>query len=208
VVDPAAPRKEKEGAIQMMPKTIKTNHSFVALVILSMVAGLLLWARPSYAADLTVTNTNDCGAGKAEADCMHLGTQIEPIMLSNDDGLGIDWHDSREKEVRRDTSVTWRWDIHASQSGPHYLILNLKQRVNTQAGGEMQRSFEESPFDDYIVRVHATRRLVFANFLGNNWQVFVPIFLTLLTAIVIPLAVFWWKRRNRPGGPGSTSDPG
>jgi hypothetical protein len=94
------------------------------------------------------------GAGKA--DCMHLGTQIEPIMLSNDDGL--DWHDSREKEVRRDTSVTWRWDIHASQSGLQYLILNLKQRVNTQAGGEMQRSFEESPFDDYMVRVHATRR--------------------------------------------------
>ena len=65
------------------------------------------------------------GAGKAEADYMHLGTQIEPIMLSNDDGLGLDWHDSREKEVRRDTSVTWRWDIHASQSGLQYLILNL-----------------------------------------------------------------------------------
>ena len=145
------------------------------------------------------------GAGKAEADCMHLGTQIEPIMLSNDDGLGIDWHDSREKAVRRDTSVTWRWDIHASQSGAHYLILNLKQRVNTQAGGEMQRSFEESPFDDYFVRVHATRRQIFTDFLDNNWQVFVPVFLTLLTAIVIPLVVFWWRRRNRPGGPGSVS---
>jgi hypothetical protein len=54
--------------------------------------------------------------------------------------------------------------------------------------------------------VHATRRQIFANSLGNNWRGFVPVFLTLVTAIVIPLAVFWWKSRNRPGGPGSTPD--
>jgi hypothetical protein len=145
------------------------------------------------------------GAGKAEADCMHLGTQIKPIMRSNDDGLSIDWHDVHEKEIRSDTSVSWTWGIRASQSGPHYLILNLEQYVITEAAGEERRSFEESPFDDYIVRVHATRWQILTSFLGGNWQVFVPVFLTLLTAIVIPLVVFFWRRRNRPHGPGGVS---
>jgi hypothetical protein len=145
------------------------------------------------------------GAGKAEADCMHLGTQIKPIMLSNDDGLSIDWHDAHEKEIRSDTSVSWTWGIRASQSGAHYLILHLEQYVSTEAAGEERRSFEESPFDDYIVRVHATRWQIVTSFLGGNWQVFVPVFLTLLTAIVIPLVVFFWKRRNRPRGPGGVS---
>ena len=145
------------------------------------------------------------GAGKAEADCMHLGTQIKPIMLSNDDGLSIDWHDVHEKEIRSDTSVSWTWGIRASQSGVHYLILHIEQYVTTEAAGEESRSFEESPFDDYIVRVHATRWQIFTSFLGGNWQVFVPVFLTLLTAIVIPLVVFFWKRRNRPRGPGGVS---
>ena len=145
------------------------------------------------------------GPGKAEADCMHLGTQIEPIMLSNDDGLSIDWHDAHEKEIRSDTSVSWTWGIRASQSGAHYLILHLEQHANTGETGEVRRSFEESPFDDYIVRVYATRWQIITSFLGGNWTVFVPIFLTLLTAIVIPLVVFFWKRRNRPRGPGDVS---
>lgn len=46
-----------------MATKIKDRHFFVALVVLAMVAGLMLGERPSYADDLTVTNTNDEGAG-------------------------------------------------------------------------------------------------------------------------------------------------
>jgi len=46
-------------------QTTKTNHYFMALVVLALGATMLLTAsKPSYAnASFTVTNTNDSGAG-------------------------------------------------------------------------------------------------------------------------------------------------
>jgi hypothetical protein len=143
------------------------------------------------------------GAGKVEANCLQLGDEMEP-KITSDEGLHIRWFDERRQSVRRDASITWRWDIFASQTGNQALFLNITQYAATSKG-ERIRSFEESPYEG-SVHVSATRLEEFADFIDRRWQVLVPIFLTLLTAIVIPLVVSWWKRRNRPGEPAARSD--
>jgi hypothetical protein len=41
------------------------------------------------------------------------------------------------------------------------------------------------------------------DFVTHRWSVLVPICLTILTAIIIPFLLPWWKRRNQPSEPGN-----
>jgi hypothetical protein len=150
-------------------------------------------------------------AGETEAGCLRLGNQMEPEITS-DDGLDITWYDNRRQDVSAESSTTWRWDIGASERGDHPLFVIVTayvfpEYVEPESGtpeGITRRI--EQPLYEGNVLVGATRWQIFTDFLSNQWQVLVPVFLTLLTAIVIPLVVFWWKRRNRPHGPGGVSD--
>jgi len=150
------------------------------------------------------------GAGETEAGCLRLGNQMEPEITS-DDGLDITWYDNRSQDVSAESSTTWRWDIGASERGDHPLFLIVTayvfpEYVEPESGTPEGRTRRiEQPLYEGNVLVGATRWQIFTDFLGNQWQVLVPVFLTLLTAIVIPLVVFWWRRRNRPGGPGGVS---
>jgi hypothetical protein len=138
------------------------------------------------------------GAGRVEAHCLQLAAQMEP-KITSDSGLGIKWHDNRKQYVRRDTRTIWRWDISASERGRHPLDLNVTAYVSSplEAGG--LRSIEDPLFDDYI-NVRATAWELSTDFVARNWPVLVPI-LTILTAIVFPYVVPWWKRRNQPSAP-------
>jgi hypothetical protein len=137
------------------------------------------------------------GAAKVEANCLHLGDEMKPNIAS-DEGLEIKWFDERRKSVRRDASITWDWYVGASQRGPHPLFLDITQYVSTSNGGSF-RSFEDSPFTGSVY-VSATWGEVFMDFLAHQWKVLVPIFLTILTAIIIPFVIVpWWRRRHQPG---------
>ena len=150
------------------------------------------------------------GAGETEAGCLRLGNQMKPEITS-DDGLEITWNDNRRQDVSAESSTTWRWDIGASERGDHPLFVIVTayvfpEYVEPESGTPEGRTRRiEQPLYEGNVLVDATWWQIFTDFLGNQWQVLVPVFLTLLTAIVIPLVVFWWKRRNRPGGPGGVS---
>ena len=111
-----------------------------------------------------------------------------------------------KKDVLDYKSITWRWDIFASERGEHPLYLNVTGYVYSSLEGGRFRTFNQAPplFDDYIT-VEATRWEVFTDFVASRWPVFVPIFLTILTVIIIPLVVFWWKRRNQPSAPRDSS---
>jgi hypothetical protein len=118
------------------------------------------------------------GPGKAQAECMHLGRQIKPRLVSDDEGLDINWLTERKQTVLRDASVTWRWNIKANQTGSHRLILRLSltEYTYTRPEKEVPLPFPVSPFDDYVIHVNATRWQVLTDFLDNQWQVFVPVF--------------------------------
>ena len=143
------------------------------------------------------------GAGATEAGCLRLGNQMKPGITS-DDGLEITWYDNHRQYVSAETSTTWRWEIGANERGSHPLYAIVTAYVEPEAPGDRTRQIEE-PLYEGRIHVGATRGQIFTDFLGNQWQVFVPVFLTLLSAVVIPLVVFWWRRRNRPGGPGGGS---
>jgi hypothetical protein len=131
---------------------------------------------------------------------------MEP-MITSDGGLDIRWFDETQKSVRRDESIAWRWGIGASEIGSHPLYLNVRQYAYTSQG-ESRRPFEDPLFDETI-NVTATRGEVFADFIAHRWSVLVPIFLTILTAIIIPFVLPWWRRRNQPSEPrtGSSDVP-
>jgi hypothetical protein len=139
------------------------------------------------------------GAAKAEAHCMQLGDQMEALYIPDDD-LDITALDDRKKEVQLDKPITWSWDIGASERGQHLLSLNVKAYVYTKTQGGRPRTIPHDPplFDDYI-NVSATWWEVFTDFVARNWPVLVPIFLTILTAIIIPFVLLpWWRRRHQP----------
>jgi hypothetical protein len=150
------------------------------------------------------------GAAKAEAHCMRLGDQMEALYLPDDD-LDITPLDDPKKEVQLDKPITWSWDIEARERGQHLLSLNVTAHVYSSTQGGRFRAVPQSPplFDDYIT-VSATRWEVFAAFVARNWSVLVPIFLTILTAIIIPFVIVpWWRRRHQPDdlGDGSSGVP-
>src|SRR5918998_3996882 len=142
------------------------------------------------------------GAGKAEAHCLHLGNQMEAYFIPSGDDLVIRPLNKRSKDVQGESATTWSWNISASERGRHPLLLNVTLYSKTQSGGGTTRSIEQNPplFDDYI-NVSAAPGEVFTDFLARSWPALVPIFLTVLTAIIIPLVVFRWKRRNQPSAP-------
>ncbi|MBA2534578.1 MAG: hypothetical protein H0V21_06170 [Rubrobacter sp.] len=131
--------------------------------------------------------------------CMQLGGKMEAYFVPNDD-LTIESIDPREQDVQKDTSTTWRWDVFASKRGPHTLYLNVAAQVYSSSEGGGYRSVPQKPylFNDQI-NVSATRRELFTDFVARRWSVLVPIFLTIMTAIIIPFVILpWWKRRNQP----------
>jgi hypothetical protein len=138
------------------------------------------------------------GAAKAEAQCIQLGDKMKALLIP-DGELDITPLDNRKKNVELEEPITWRWDIVASEVGPHLLSLNVTAYVDTRTQGGGYRTVQQDPplFDDYI-NVSATQWELFTDFVAHRWSVLVPIFLTILTAIIIPFALPWWKRRNQP----------
>ncbi len=120
-------------------------------------------------------------------------------LLIPDGELDIIPLDNRKKDVKLEEPITWRWDIVAREVGPHLLSLNVTAYVDTRTQGGGYRTVQQDPplFDDYI-NVSATQWELFTNFVADRWSVLVPIFLTILTAIIIPFVLPWWKRRNQP----------
>jgi hypothetical protein len=144
------------------------------------------------------------GAAEAEAHCMQLGSQMEALYVPDDD-LDITALDKPKKEVQLDKPTTWSWDIGANVGAseldsPHLLSLNVTAYVYSPEQGGGSRAIPQDPplFDDYI-NVSATWWEVFTDFVARNWPVLVPIFLTILTAIIIPFVLLpWWRRRHQP----------
>jgi hypothetical protein len=144
------------------------------------------------------------GAAKAEAHCMQLGSQMEALYVPDDD-LDITPLDKPKKEVQLAKRTTWSWDIGADISASelsrqHLLFLNVTAYVYSPKQGGGLRAIPQDPplFDDYI-NVSATWWEVFTDFVARRWPVLVPIFLSILTAIIIPFVVVpWWKRRHQP----------
>jgi len=146
------------------------------------------------------------GAG---TDCMQLGTKMEAQFIPSHDGLDITpLSKPPQKDVSGNTSTTWRWEINASKTGRHPLLLDVRGYVYTPSMGGRFRSFEQDPplFNDYIF-VGATRWELFTDFATRHWLELVPIFLTILTALIIPFLILpWWKRRNQPSAPRNRSN--
>jgi hypothetical protein len=138
------------------------------------------------------------GAG---VECIKLGDKMEAYFIP-DDHFDITPHDAREQDVELEKSTTWTWDIVASEKGEHLLDLNVTAHVYSPSERDMYRSIQQDPplFDDYI-NVSATTPEVFTAFVADRWPVLVPLLLTILTAIIIPFVVPWWKRRNQPSEP-------
>ena len=67
------------------------------------------------------------------------------------------------------------------------LSLNVTAYVYSRSEGGRFRAIPQDPplFDDYI-NVSATPWEAFTDFVARRWSVLVPIFLTILTAIIIP----------------------
>jgi hypothetical protein len=120
-------------------------------------------------------------------------------LLIPDGELDITPLSDRKQYVKLDEPITWRWDIVASERGPHLLSLNITAYVDTPKQGGGYRTVEQNPplFDDYI-NVSATWWELLTDFVAHQWQVLVPIFLTILTAIIIPFVLPWWRRRHQP----------
>ena len=138
------------------------------------------------------------GAVKAGAHCMQLGNQMEARFIADED-LDITPLDKRKKGVPPEKPIMWRWDIVASEMGQHPLYLNVTAHVHSPKQGGRFRAIPQNPplFDDYI-NVNATWWEVFTDFVARRWPVLVPIFLTILTAIIISFVLPWWRRRHQP----------
>ena len=140
--------------------------------------------------------------------CMKLGSIMEAQFIPSDNGLDItSLSKPPKKDVSGNTSTTWRWIIEASKPGEHLLALNLRGYVHTPSMGGRLRSFEQNPplFNDYIY-VGATRWELATAFATDHSLELVPIFLTILTAILIPFVILpWWRRRHQPRDPRDTS---
>jgi hypothetical protein len=138
-------------------------------------------------------------------ECAQLGKKMEAYFVTSDgDPLHVTPFDKRKQDVRLDQSITWKWEITASERGTHPLYLNVTAYVDSPSeGGGFRSIAQEDPplFDDYI-NVNATSSELFTAFVADHWPVLVPILLTVLTAIIIPyVAVPWWKRRNPSSAP-------
>jgi hypothetical protein len=140
------------------------------------------------------------GAG---ARCMQIGNKMEAYFLP-DDELEIKEYAPGTQDVQLGSSTVWTWRIVASETGHHLMNLNVTAHVWAESEGARFRSVTQNPplFDDDIY-VSATRREVFMDFVTHRWSVLVPICLTILTAIIIPFLLPWWKRRNQPSEPGN-----
>jgi len=141
------------------------------------------------------------GAGKVEARCLQLGGEMKPKMTS-DDGIDITWFDPRKQTLLCDASITWKWDIGASSMGRHPLFLNATEYVQPPEGGSPRlRSYNELLAQGYI-NVSAPWWVVFTDFIARRWPELATIFLTILTAILIPFVIVpWWRRRHQPSEP-------
>ena len=136
------------------------------------------------------------GAAKVEAQCMQLGDKMEAHFVPDDD-LDITALDDPTKDVQSENPIMWRWDIEARELGRHPLYLNVTAHVYSSTQGGRFRAVPQSPplFDDYI-NVSATWWELLTAFVADRWSVLVPIFLTILTAIIIPFVIVPWLRRH------------
>jgi hypothetical protein len=146
------------------------------------------------------------GAGKVETRCLQLGNQMEPKIIS-DDGLDIAWRDDRIQSVRLDRSAVWTWDVSASERGSQHLYLSVTAYVLPESGGGRSRTVTGRTLFDDNIYVDATLWEDFSDFVASRWLVLVPILLTILSAIIIPFVLPWWKRRTQPSEPRDRPSP-
>jgi hypothetical protein len=160
-----------------------------------------LTVQPKALGQIERLNQESDQAEGAGTQCAQLGKEMEAYFVTSDDNsLGVTQLGDRRQDVRSDKSITWRWLIEASERGTHPLYLNVTAYVDSPSEGGGFRSIpqQDPPLFDNDINVSATQWELFTDFVAHRWSVLVPIFLTILTAIIIPFVLPWWKRRNQP----------
>jgi hypothetical protein len=159
-----------------------------------------LTVHPKALGQIERLNRESDQAEGAGTQCAQLGEKMEAYLVTSDDNsLEVTQFDKRQ-DVRSDKSITWGWLIEASERGTHPLYLNVTAYVDSPSEGGGFRSIpqQDPPLFDNYINVSATQWELFTDFVAHHWSVIVPIFLTILTAIIIPFVLPWWKRRNQP----------
>jgi hypothetical protein len=140
------------------------------------------------------------GVSDVKAQCVGLASQMEADFIGPAFGITLLTGESK-RDILADTITEWEWEIAAKEQGNNILHLNVKAYLSSGEEGS-SRSITQSPFSDYI-NVRATFWQTLTDFVSGNLQLLMTGFLTILTTILVPLVVFWWRRRGRS----ETSEP-
>jgi ATP-dependent Zn protease len=90
----------------------------------------------------------------------------------------------------------WTWDISPTESGKKQLHLTITALFKVE-GEEATRQIESF---DRTISVNVTWNQRLSGFISTNWQ-------WLWTAILVPIVVYLWKRRNKSQENGESTRP-
>jgi hypothetical protein len=125
--------------------------------------------------------------GITERDQIKISTSMK-VRLSGDPNFEIRPLTDEEQLVTKKNYTEWSFTVLPLRKGNWPLHLVVTAVIRTPWGTEKSKDY---PVKDEFVLVRVTPFHVIEYFVGDNWQ-------WILTAILIPLVVWAWKRRVKP----------
>jgi hypothetical protein len=122
--------------------------------------------------------------GVTERDQIKVSTSMR-VRLSGDPYFDVKGLTDKQQLVTKKDYTEWKFTVLPLKRGTWPLHLTITAVVRTPWGTEV---FKDYPVKDEFVQVRVTAFGVVSSFIGGNWQWF-------LSAILIPLAVWIWRKR-------------
>jgi hypothetical protein len=173
--DPLASLVEGKIAVSV-PDTMKYHHNYLATasITASQNDSILLEHIDSIA--------------PTEVQAIRVASKMKVSLVDpTGESFSIKPVENTEQLVNARSSTIWRWNVKPLKNGSNRLIMLATVIVKSKTD-EGERDYQvmekeiliDTPFMKGI-----------AEFFGDNWQWF-------LSAILIPLAVYWFKEKNKP----------
>jgi len=94
---------------------------------------------------------------------------------------------SKEQVVSKRSNTVWRWNIRPVKGGNHELLMIASVVIKSKEGDDTK----DYQVVEKTIAIHTTLMTSVMEFSERNWH-------WLLSSILIPLAVYWYKEKTKP----------